>query len=34
MNPNFKDGCKFSENLMGVETGKTNIKMMNPVYLG
>ena len=34
MKPNFKDGRKFSENLMGVEMGKTKIKMTKPVYLG
>ena len=34
MKPNFKDGRKFSENLMGVEMGKCKIKMTKPVYLG
>ena len=34
MNRSFKDGRKLSENLIGVEMGKTKIKMMNPVYLG
>ena len=34
MKPNFKDGRKFSENLMGVEMGKLKIKMTKPVYLG
>ena len=33
MKPNFKDGRKFSENLMGVEMGKYKIKMTKPVYL-
>ena len=30
MKPNFKDGRKFSENLMGVEMGKCKIKMTKP----
>ena len=34
MKPNFKNAVKFSENLMGVEMGKTHIKMNKPVYLG
>ena len=34
MKPNFKDGRKFSKNLMGVEMGKSKIKMTKPVYLG
>ena len=34
MKPNFKDSVKFSENLMGVEMGKTEILMNKPVYLG
>ena len=34
MKPNFKDSVKFSDNLMGVEMGKTNITMDKPVYLG
>ena len=34
MKPNFKDGRKFSDNLMGVEMGKSNIKMIKPLYLG
>ena len=34
MKPNFKDGRKFSENLMGVGKGKCKIKMTKPVYLG
>ena len=37
MKPNFKGrkGCiKFSDHLMAVEMGKTNIKMTKPIYLG
>ena len=34
MKPNFKNSVKFSENLMGVEMGKTEITMNKPVYLG
>ena len=34
MKPNFKGGRKFSENLMGVEMGKSKINMNKPVYLG
>ena len=34
MKPNFKGGRKFSENLMGVEIGKSKRKMKKPVYLG
>ena len=34
MKPNFKDGRKFSDNLMGVEMGKSKIKMTKPLYLG
>ena len=34
MKPNFKDCVKFSENLVGVEMGKTEITMDKPVYLG
>ena len=34
MKPNFKDGRKFSENFMGVERGKSKIKMTKNVYLG
>ena len=34
MKPSFKDCVKFSENLVGVEMGKTEITMDNPVYLG
>ena len=34
MKPNFKDGRKFSENLMDVEMGKSKIKMTKVVYLG
>ena len=34
MKPNFKDSVKFSDNLMGVEMGKTEITMNKPLYLG
>ena len=34
MKPNFKDGYPFSKHLFAVETGKTEIKMKKPVYLG
>ena len=34
MKPNFKDGRKFSKNLIGVEMGKCEVKMIKPVYLG
>ena len=34
MKPNFKDSVKFSNNLMGIEMGKTEITMNKPVYLG
>ena len=34
MKPNFNDCVKFSENLVGVEMGKTEITMDKPVYLG
>ena len=34
MKPNFKDSVKFSEHLMGIEMGKTEVKMIKPVYLG
>ena len=34
MKPNFKDSVRFSENLIGVEMGKTEITMKKPVYLG
>ena len=35
MKPNFKDGRKFSENLMGVEMEeRVRFKMTKPVYLG
>ena len=33
MNPNFKDGRKFSEHLIEVEMGKRKIKIKKPVYL-
>lgn len=34
MKPNFRGGNYFSENLMGVEMGRTGIKMNKPVYIG
>ena len=34
MKPNFKDSVQFSENLIGVELGKTEVMMNKPVYLG
>ena len=34
MKPNFKDGNPFSKHLFVVKTGKTEIKMKKPVYLG
>ena len=34
MKRKFKDGRKFSENLMGVEIGKSKINMIKLVYLG
>ena len=34
MKPNFKDSIRFSENLIGVEMGKTEIEMNKPLYLG
>ena len=34
MKPNFKDGCPFSKEVIGVVIGKTEIKMNKPVYLG
>ena len=34
MNPNFKDGRKFSGYLIEVEMGKRKIKIMKPVNLG
>lgn len=33
MKPNFKDSMRFSEHLMGIEMGKTEIAMNKPVYL-
>ena len=33
MKSNFKDEKKFSKNLMGVEMGKSKIKMTKPVYI-
>ena len=34
MKPNFKDSIRFSDHLMGVEMGKTEILFNKPVYLG
>ena len=34
MKPNFKGGARFSENLMGAEMGKIEVKMNKPTYLG
>ena len=34
MKPNFKDSVWFSDNLVGVELGKTEIALNEPVYLG
>ena len=34
MKPKFKDGRKFSKNLMDIKIGKSKIKMTKPVYLG
>ena len=34
MKPNFKDSVRFSEHLIGVEMGKTEITMNKPIYLG
>ena len=34
MNPNFKSGVLFCENLMGCEIGKIKVVMNKPVYLG
>ena len=34
MKPNFEGAIRFSEDLVGVEMGKTHIKMNKPVYLG
>jgi hypothetical protein len=34
MKPNFKSSICFSENLMGMEMGKTKVVMNKPVYLG
>ncbi|XP_057308120.1 uncharacterized protein LOC130646006 [Hydractinia symbiolongicarpus] len=34
MKPNFKGGSRFSKNLVGVEIGKTEVKMNKPVYTG
>ena len=34
MNPNFKSGVLFGENLMGCEMGKIKVVMNKPIYLG
>ena len=34
MKPNFKDGYPFLKEVFAMETGKTEIKMNKPVYLG
>ncbi|XP_057299426.1 uncharacterized protein LOC130630044 [Hydractinia symbiolongicarpus] len=34
MQPNFRSGICFSKNLMGIEMGRTGIKMNKPVYIG
>ncbi|XP_057308928.1 uncharacterized protein LOC130647182 isoform X1 [Hydractinia symbiolongicarpus] len=34
MRPNFKGGSRFSKHLLGVEMGKTEVKMNKPVYRG
>ena len=34
MKPNFKDSVRFSESVIGVEMGKTEITMNKPMYLG
>ncbi|XP_057310492.1 uncharacterized protein LOC130648456 [Hydractinia symbiolongicarpus] len=34
MQPNFKSGTSFGMNLMGIEMGRTGIKMNKPVYIG
>ncbi|XP_057299291.1 uncharacterized protein LOC130629930 [Hydractinia symbiolongicarpus] len=34
MQPNFKSGTCFSKNLMGIEMGRTGIKMNKPIYIG
>ena len=34
MKPNFKDGYPFLKEFFAVEIGKTEIKMIKPVYLG
>ncbi|XP_057305244.1 uncharacterized protein LOC130642176 [Hydractinia symbiolongicarpus] len=33
MQPNFKSGISFSEYLMGIEMGRTGIKMNKPIYI-
>ncbi|XP_057302746.1 uncharacterized protein LOC130636913 [Hydractinia symbiolongicarpus] len=34
MKPNFKGGSRFSKHLLGVEIGKTEVRMNKPVYIG
>ncbi|XP_057290811.1 uncharacterized protein LOC130613492 [Hydractinia symbiolongicarpus] len=34
MKPNFKGGSRFNKHLLGVEMGKTEVKMNKPVYIG
>ncbi|XP_057292638.1 uncharacterized protein LOC130621366 [Hydractinia symbiolongicarpus] len=34
MKPNFKGESRFSKNLLGVEMGKTEVKMNKPIYIG
>ncbi|XP_057316829.1 uncharacterized protein LOC130657853 [Hydractinia symbiolongicarpus] len=33
MKPNFKGGSRSSKNLLGVEMGKTEVKMKKPIYI-
>ena len=34
MKPNFKSATRFTENLVGIEMGKTEIVMNKPIYVG
>ncbi|XP_057290789.1 uncharacterized protein LOC130613466 [Hydractinia symbiolongicarpus] len=34
MKPNFKGVSRFSKHLVGIEMGKTEVKMNKPVYIG
>ena len=34
MKPNFKSAIRFTENLVGIEMGKTEIVMNKPIYVG